>query len=725
MKVKSKTRLSQTLAASLLASTALAANANAQDAAAPVEPAAETKAEANSGEIIVTAQRRASSLQDTPIAISYFGGEALANTRAVTLRDLAGLAPNVQIPRFGATPTTQQIYIRGIGEGDLIYNQKVGIYLDDMFIPGSVNALSDLFDVEHIEVLRGPQGTLYGQNTSAGAIRVVTRRPGDERKIIADIGAGNYDAKQAHVYVSTPLSDGLAASLTLGHQENHGYAYNATLRKRVNSLDLTTGRLKLRYYGTDGLDIELAGDYAIDKSSTRQYSSAFQPGGFDPNVTYSGVDPRNSSSSGGASMRINYDVNDNLTARSLSSYRGFDQDGDYDNQGTPAVTFNGATGFDSANFVEYRNRSFTQEFQLNGDYDNLDFATGLFYIHSKLRFERNFYNNFSIGNLPRNQFGTQTEDTIAAYGQLTYKITDALSVTGGVRVGHQKVRGTYRLSLEDINRVITSQLFATDNTAKFTRVTPKLGLEYKASPDLLFYANVSRGVNGGGFDTRAVNAIDAGTPFKPEIVTTYEGGVKSTLPDGLGSVNLTGFYNEFKDFQAGAFVASTGGLIRGNAGQAHTWGIEFEGALRPVSGLEFAANAGYLDAVFDEYLNPTGPNTSASDNRLPRAPKWTVSLSTNYEIPLGDVSSLRLGGNMNYQSKSYTDVLNTEFHASPGVTLFDAFASYTIDPNWSLTANIRNITNKRVETAGSDTRFTSIRTYNDPRTYGLTLRLEY
>jgi iron complex outermembrane receptor protein len=684
---------------------------------------------ANTGDIVVTAQRRAESLQKTPLAISYFGGEQLQNSNTKTLRDLAGLAPNVQIPRFGATPTTQQIYIRGIGEGDLIYNPKVPIYIDDFFVPGSVNSLSDLTDVDHIEVLRGPQGTLYGQNSSAGAIRVITLRPGDEFKLMADAGYGNYDAKQAHLYVSVPLQEGLAASVTASHTEHDGFVYNPTLDKRVNNLDVTTLRGKLRYFANPDLDIELAGDYTWDNSGTRQYSSAFQPGGFNPKRSYSGVDPRNDSNAFGVSSRISYKLSDNLTARSLSSYRGFYQLGDYDNQGTPAVPFNGvagaALGFNSANFVRYKNRSFTQEFQLNGDYDDFSFATGLFYYHSKLHFRRNFYNNFGVGNLPRRQFGIQTEDSYAAYGQLTYHLTSRLNATAGVRVGHQKVNGLYSLSLLDVNRNVTSVLFQTDTDASFTRVTPKVGLDFQVNPDVLLYASVSRGLNGGGFDTRAGNPTDSATPFKPEIVTTYEGGIKTTFLNRAVRVNLTGFYNQFKDFQAGAFVAATGGQIRGNAGKAHTWGVELETTLRPVNGFEISGNLGYLYAVFDEYLNPVGPNTSASGNRLPRAPRWTSSLGATYELPLG-TTGLKFGGNMNYQSKSFVDVTNTLNQLSPAVTLYDAFTTLTLPGDrWSITGSIRNITDKQVTTSGSNTQFTSIHTYNDPRTYFLSVKFKY
>jgi iron complex outermembrane receptor protein len=685
-------------------------------------------ASAGAGDIVVTAQRRSESLQKTPLAISYFGGAQLQDSNSKTLRDLAGLAPNVQIPRFGATPTTQQIYIRGIGEGDLIYNPKVAIYIDDFFVPGSVNSLSDLTDVDHIEVLRGPQGTLYGQNSSAGAIRVITLRPGNDFKLMADAGYGNYDAKQAHLYVNLPFRDGLAASFTASHSDRDGFTYNPTLDRRVNDLDVTTLRGKLRYFADPKLDIEIAADATWDNSGTRQYSSAFQPGGFSPDLSYSGVVPRNSSSAFGVSGRISYELTDALTLRSLSSYRGFYQNAEYDNQGTPAVPFNGVPGsvlgYDSANFVRYSNRSFTQEFQLNGEFDRFSFATGLFYYHSKLHFRRNFYNNYSIGNLPRRQFGIQTEDSYAGYGQLTYHLTDRLNATAGVRVGHQKVDALYSLSLLDVNLNLTSVLFGAHATAGFTRVTPKVGLDFQVTPDVLLYASASRGVNGGGFDTRAANAADATTPFRPEIVTTYEGGIKTTFLNQMARLNLGGFYNRFKDFQAGAFVPATGGLIRGNAGKAHTWGVELEGSLRPVQGLEISGNAGYLSAIFDEYLNPTGPNTTASGNRLPRAPHWTTSLGATYNIPIR-ANGLKFGGSMNYQSRSFVDVTNTVNQASPAVTVYDAFATLTLGDRWSLTGTVRNITDKQVTTSGSNTRFTSIHTYNDPRTYFVSAKFKY
>jgi len=705
-------------------------------ASAPAVPAGEqpasqeaAPASGQAGDIIVTAQRRSESLQRTPVAISYFGGDQLDDTNTQTLRDLAGAAPNVQIPRFGATPTTQQIYIRGIGEGDLIYNPKVAIYIDDFFVSGSVNSLSDLTGIDHIEVLRGPQGTLYGQNSSAGAIRVITLRPDEDFELQADAGYGNYDAKQAHLYVAGPLAEGLAASLTVGHTERDGLVYNATLGKEVNTLDVTTARAKLRYYPADRVDVELAGDYTWDNSTTTNYSSAFQPGGFNPDVSYSGVDPKNESSAGGVSLRANLDLDDNLTFRSLSSYRGFTQDADYDNQGTPAVPFNGVPGaplgWNSANFVYYNNRNFTQEFQLNGQFDRLSFASGLFFYRSRLIFNRHFYNNFQVGTLPREQYGEQRETSYAAYGQLTYNLTERLRGTLGLRVSRQKVDSSYRLTQLDLSEQPTAVLVQTDAEVAYTRVTPKVGIDFQATPSVLLYATYAQGLNGGGFDTRASNATDAATPFKPEIVTTYEGGMKSTFLDRAVRINLAGFYNDFKDFQAGAFVPATGGQIRGNAGKAHTWGVELESTFRPVTGLEVSANLGYLEAIFDEYINPAGPGTSASGNRFPRAPEWTASLGATYAVPL-PAGGLKFGADMNYQSASFVDVTNTPDQLSPGVTLYNAFASYTLpDDNWSITGTIRNITDERVTTSGSNTLFTSIHTYNEPMTYLFSVQYKY
>lgn len=713
--------------------------ANAQTLTA--SQSADASADATVPEITVTAQKRATNLQETPIAITAFSAQQIEDQHLTTLRDLAGQVPGLSIPRGGITPTTQLFYLRGIGEGDPIFDPAIALYVDDVYIPRSIGGLSDLTDLDRVEVLRGPQGTLYGRNTSAGAIRLISHDPGNDTRASADIGVGDWGAFEAHGYLSGAIVENkLYASLTYSHRQHDGYTYDPTISRDVNDLDVDSARLKIRATPTDNLDIQLTVDGSRDRSSTAYYTPKVQPGGtFDPQLSFVSNLPQNDDDTAGVSLREIYTINDHLSAKSITAYRGFSQAPvSYDNDGLAAVQ--------QVNYIHYHESEVTQEFQLNGDYGPVNFTSGIFFLHENFSSNRNGFTFPSAANPPQDQVGATKTNSEAVYTQGTYKFDDQLSGTLGLRYTHEQRDFTYA-QFDDTLAGVPLQLlsgapapapvganpagpFAASSSASWDSLTPKYAVQYQWTPDLLQYASISRGFKAGGFDNRANVLANAEIPYAPEKVTTYETGVKSEWFDRRLRANAALFYNDYTNLQQTAFDPGVPGRSRRlNAGSAHTDGIELETTAVPTAGLQWNASAAYTFATYDRFANPFGLGTSANGNRLPFAPRWTANTSISYVVPLDIPGSVRLGADAQYQTKSFADVANSWQIEVPSQKDLGSFLSYaTEDGHWSATLSVRNLLDQQENQAGSYSKSAlgTIWTYleNPPRTVFLKLKYD-
>ena len=273
-------------------------------------------------DVVVTSERRSTKLQKTPIAVTSLDATKLAQNGGHLVRDLAGEIPNVDVPRGGLTPTTETFFIRGIGTSDPIQDPAVGIYVDDVYIPRPLSngGLFDLPDVARVEVLRGPQGTLYGRNSDAGAVRLISQDPGDTLHIISDIGVGDYGAIQTHDLISGPIVPGrVEGSLAFVHSERDGTTHDPTLHMDVNNINYNAARAKLKITPADDFELVLAADGMIDHSNTAYYTPVHQTGEtFNPNFTYSPLAPVNNLQSGGVSLHIKYQLTPELTLKDIA-----------------------------------------------------------------------------------------------------------------------------------------------------------------------------------------------------------------------------------------------------------------------------------------------------------------------------------------------------------------------------------------------------------------------
>lgn len=705
------------LAAASLTAFSLAAGPHAQAAAAdaPIQLAAlDTQ---GLDDIVVTAERRETSLQRTPIAISAFGADTLAERKIDSIRDLAGQIPNLRIPRATIGYTTQLFSLRGVGETDPIQEPTLSVYVDDVYYPRQIGSMLDFNDVQRIEILRGPQGTLYGRNTSAGALRVITRDPGDDMQAAADIGYGSYDAVKARALASGALvPDSLYASIAYTHYTRGGTHWDPTLGKPVNGIDVNAIRAKLRWTPGTTTDVQLTLDGLRDRSDTRSYTPKVQPGGgYDAFVSYSEVEPRNKLDQAGASLRIKQALADRIELKSITAYRGFGQPVDYENDGTANLA--------QKNLIHYRDRYVTEELQLNGGFGRLDVTLGAFYFHERFGVRRDgFTRTGPLVTSPLNKIGdvnTTITDSYAVYGQGTYAITDRLKLTAGLRGTWEKKRFDFISNTINDARAVVAVRFAGDADKKWNAVTPKIALDYQFSPAILAYASYTQGFKAGGFDNRASRLEDARRAFDPEKVYSYEGGLKTELFDHRLRANFAGFYNDYRNLQVSSYVPALARTVRTNAAGAETYGVEAELSASPTGRLNLQASAGWLIARYKDFVGVAGAGTDASGNRLVNAPRRTLSGAVNWTLPLPVPGKTRLGIDAQYSSAIYSNALNRTQDRIQGSAFVNALLGWDAPgAHWGASLSVKNIFETKTPQAVTYTPSSGIWYFvtGDPRT---------
>ena len=715
---------------------ALAMPAFAQDTAPAVEDEAA---------IVVTARRREETLVSVPIAVSAFSGEALERGGAIDITDLANMTPNTTLEASRGTNSTLTAFIRGVGQQDPVsgFEQGVGIYLDDVYLNRPQGAILDIYDVERIEVLRGPQGTLYGRNTIGGAVKYVTKMLPQEFSLKLKGTYGSYDQADGIISVSAPLSDLIRVGGAFARLSRGGFGDNLTTGDENYNKDIWAGRatFEMGGYGQPVL-MRITGDYTKDNSSARgghrlipgQVSGA--PVLDDVFDTRGGlVDPKQYVKSYGLSMNITAELSDAVTLRSISAWRKDDSASPIDFDALPAVDV------DVPAF--YFNEQLSQEFQLLYDQGPLHGMVGFYYLDAKAdtAFDVRLFTTVA-GLTAYTQADVDTE-TYAVFGDFTFDITEQLSLSAGGRYTWDKRRA-------DILRQNYlgggSPLFGGAGVAfgapstnfngerEYKKFTPRVSISYKPTPDHNIYASFSQGFKGGGFDPRGVgtNAPDLNgdgirqddeiasfLSFAPEQVDSYEVGYKGNFMDGALYVAVAGFYADYKDVQIPGSVACTvsvGGVatpsfcgVVSNAGKARFKGLEFESTARlgrdlmtPGDRLNLSTAVGYIDAEYREYITNIGgvPTDVAANREVQNTPKWTASGTMSYSTPVG-TGSLYLASSVSWRSKTYQFEIPNPYIDQKGFALWDASIVYTApDDRWTLGLHGKNLMDKEYKTSG-------------------------
>lgn len=665
-------------------------------------------AQQGGGDIVVTARRRAETIQSVPIAISVIGGQAIADTGAYNVNRITQLQPTLQF--YSTNPRNSAANIRGLGAPFGLTNdgieQGVGIYVDQVYYSRIASATFDFTDTERIEILRGPQGTLYGKNTTAGAINIYTRKPSFTPEARIELTAGNLQFVQAKASVSGPLvDDRLAIRLSSSITRRNGTIENVRTGKDVNAQDNQSLRGQLYWHATGNLDLTLSGDYnhqdpdccaqifarvgKTQRPTARQYDALAAAFGYAPpsrdafdRVTDLDTPLRARQELGGASLLAEWDLGA-VSLTSVSAWRFWDwkPSNDRDFIGLPITTV-------SANPSQQEQVS--QELRLSSNGRNtVDYVAGLFYFHQTIDTQglqvqgpaasRYLLNPTSANaSNPEVLNGLTSVNTIgfentsaAGFGKLTWHVTDKLSFAPGVRVNYDKKTGSYvsvvttgagavlncSTAAQGASSVVRDQcgtLAPQVYTPDFDdwNVSGDATLAYDLAQDIHAYATYARSYKSGGINLSGLpldganNPILASATVKPETVNHYELGLKTQFLDRRVTLNLAGFWTEINDYQATVTNGQLG-VLRGylaNAGKVRTRGFEFDSAFRPTSRFNVYANGAYTDAKYVRFVDAPCP-PELSGGSAPTATSPAAPAGTGTVSPSNcNISGQRLPG---------------------------------------------------------------------------------
>lgn len=737
------------------------------------------------GEIIVTAQKRVENLQQAPLAISAVTSETIEQRGITDVSSLTSIAPNLVVGVTGAATANAAIFIRGIGESDTVLtaDSPVGVYVDGVVLGRTSGAIFDLVDLERIEVLRGPQGTLYGRNTTGGAVNLISKKPGDAFAVEQTLSYGRFDYIQSKTTVDTGEwgDSGIRLRGTYLHKQRDGYIDNPLRRDSGDPGAYNTDAFRIAVRFDQGGPLRL--DYTFDYNDRRgasipsqliaarpdilAYISASPAlGGEAPQISRKRLSSFRADTDGpvrdkiqGHNFVAEFDLSDNLTFRSLTGYRTWkntvvsDQDGNGGLVGLvvdPGILAGGPLiplGIEPISLFnltfDRRQKQFTQEFNLLGKIgSDIDFVLGAYYFREVVH-DANptnftliipsggpieaapgvFVNSVGV-NLATDNIYRHKSRSRAIFGQVTGHLTDRLSITAGLR---------YTKDDKHLDQTVP---FLRQLNRQFNKVNWAISADYKINDEMMIYGRVATGYKAGGLNARAVN-----DGFGPENLTSYEVGLKSELFDRRLRLNTALFYTDLEDIQRSQFLAGSGGTVSTtvNAGRARYVGIEVEAAAAVTDELTLSANFGYIDRKFTDF-DLRDPATDdlvdiADDARFNGSASTTLSAAAEYRkpLPFGE-----LGARLDYSYRSRVYYTTTElvnpFHetiSDAPVGLLDARLTLSdIDlggGKLAISGWVKNLTNEVHQLWGVDFGSLGFATVNyaEPRTWGIDLKVSY
>lgn len=739
-------------------------------------------------EIIVTARKREESLQDTPLAVSAFDAKSLLQRNITSLDELGQYAPNVQFDSSASESggMGSQIAIRGIGQTDYVVTVEpgVGLYLDGVYIGKSAGSQIDNIGIDRVEILRGPQGTLFGKNTIGGAISVWSKRPGDEVEASLDVTAGNYDRLDVKASVSGPLTDNFRLQLTAASQSREGHVTrNASAfgdgqkegnveilyGRVVAELDITEDFLATARFDYTRSNEQANGRILFDVNEAALFPSLHN--GIEFPACAPGVDPArftnpdcfnsqwetsldslqnngrgpnfSDSDVWGASLTLDWDMG-NFNIKSITAFRRVDIALGQD------LTPNGAQYFDY-NFHDLQMENTSQEFQLTSSlFDNrLEYLIGLFYLNE------DGCQSFGVVFDPLEivSGGCVDNTSLAAFAQGTYDITDRLALTAGFRYTDDETR--FRPGASDTGPQSVVQVFNPILTVfipsvvpgapllpfvfvedKFSDFSPTVTLSYDLSDEILTYFSYSQGFKSGGFTMRSFPPIIPGvtTPitdpkliipsFAPEEVEVFEFGAKSELFDQRMRLNVAAFITNYDNVQL-LSVQGVGGLVPVtiNAGDARIWGVEVESEMIISSAIRMNAGFSWLD---NKYLSVSGADGITIDDRLANAPKWTATAGATIDIMRNEHGYVYLRGDWSHKASQFKEAKNDPRLLQSSYDLVHASISWeSVDQHWRATFGGTNLTDEIYMVSGIENGGTGLATATPSRDREWYFRINY
>ncbi|PHR57981.1 MAG: TonB-dependent receptor [Robiginitomaculum sp.] len=722
-------------------------------------------------EIVVTAQRREQNIQDVPIAVTAISGDMLEKTGAIDITSIQRMTPNTTIEVARGSSSTLIAFIRGVGQQDPLWGFEpgVGIYVDDVYLARPQGAVMDIFDVERVEVLRGPQGTLYGRNTIGGAVKYITKNLNMESsELSARINVGSYGQFDQIIRGSLPLSETFAIGGAIANYKRNGFGENLNTGAEHYDKDILAMRFSAEWAPTDRFNLRLAADKTQDDSNAkhghRLLPSADGSIPVTKNVydTRAGIGDENSVETQGVSLTAEYKLNENITLKSITAFREGDT--------TTLIDFDALPNPDFDVPARYDDEQFSQELQVLFSADKFSGVAGLYYLDGTAAGEFDVILEAVFGGLTVYQSGTQQKKNLSAFADITYDFSDKFSLSVGARYAEDK-------TVADVTRELWLGLgsgsFDASNTSVFfttqtgyeglerkdNSFTPRVALSYKPNDDLSLYASYSQGVKAGGFDPRARADLDptglSQDGFGPETVDSYEAGIKGSSADGTFRYSIAAFLADYTDqqitVQQGAdsdndgvndtFISSVF-----NAGHSQYKGLEFEAQWYVNDNFSLSGVLGYIDADIKEILSN---GVDISENFVTQnTPELTARLGFNYNRDLAS-GNINVNGAVSYRDKY--NLFNVELpgfaagasavfpNGGPALdpeayALVDLGVVWTSDSDsWSFGVHGRNLTDKEYRVAaynfvtpsqlGADAAYSAF--YGAPRTFTATLGFKF
>ncbi|MGI9295811.1 MAG: TonB-dependent receptor [Pseudomonadales bacterium] len=699
-------------------------------------------------EVTVVARKKSESLQRVPVAVTVLGGESLTEGKIFHLNDVAGHIPSLTIQSHSATET--EIFIRGIGSVRLIGatgDASVGTFIDEVYVSRRGAATPPLFDLERIEALRGPQGTVFGKNVVGGALSLITAKPEFESEGSFHVGLGNYSSIQSGGYYTGAISDDVAVRVAFHQNKRDGYVDNIVFGEDLEDLDSYAGRFALKWNINEKSTFDLVVDASTETSngqSRKGIDDPTIPGQLtvpflrsqDPRVVESPYDLYADKDTFGITARVEWELNAG-TLTYLSAFRSGDADIRWAQLGStslPALT-------DSVLTIPEESDAFTQELRLASQQDQrFRWLVGLYYLDddTDIRIRNTAASGVPGGALTLadalsgdweiHQIGVSRNSAI--FADTSFDITDDLTLSIGGRYTKDKKtldsdarvlsvgRPGDLLAVAPVNADYTVNV--SDSWSEFT---PKASLEWSFGEEKMAYISAAKGFKGGGWQGVAANAALGSVAYEPETAWTTEVGLKTELFDNRLRLNIAAFYTDFENLQVELLDDVNLVLILENASDAKIQGLELEMEAKLSSSLTAYASASFLDSEYENY-NSAFSTADLTGNRLNRTPERQFNLGVDFKQPVGGNLEFLANAHYGYQGHIFYAPQNTNFEDSYGV-LDARLGIGSLDGKWTLVAHGRNITDELYRVSIIDFAGDEWSTFAAPRTYGLTFTMNF
>lgn len=703
-------------------------------------PAQGEEAKANTLDAItVSARKREESLQEVPVAVTAFTADGLDKLNVEDLGDLGAFVPNLTVYAARGSSSTLTAYIRAVGQSDPLWgvDPGVGLYLDDVYVARPQGALLDVFDVERIEVLRGPQGSLYGKNTIGGAIKYVSSALEEEFYGRGSVTIGNYSQLDAKASVNLPLGGGWASRIAVASLSRDGYGKNIVTGQDVSDKEILAARASLGYLGSPDFTAKFTVDWMDDQSGVRG-ARMLAPNNnvVIPVASIAPLDHRfdvrngmpniNDTSMKGASATLSWNLGDAWVLKSVTAYRESDTETNIDFD-TLQNTIADVKAF-------YSDDQLSQEFQLNYDAGGkVRGVAGLYWFTGSAGGQvlNNFY-GLSFGDTQ----GVVDTDSVAVYGEFTWDFAERWALTlGGRYTDEKKTADVYNIGYADAGFTRPNGAVAADfeDSISFQNFSPKVSVDFKVSDEVLLYALASRGFKSGGFNIRAqATAVPRSRlPFDDETVTTFEVGAKNAFLDNRLFLNVAYFDSDYKDIQLSVFTAVPGSnppVFFGdftNAGKGSVEGVELEYQALLSPSFTLQGNFAWLDAKYDEFI--TNEANVADSQKFTNAPDFSAAITGLHTVQLAGGGSFTSRLSYSYQSEVYPTTDLSEAIRQPGYGLVSAGLIWQTAGAWRFALEGSNLADKEYRTTGYNIPALGVLTgfYGAPRTYSLTATYDF